>query len=1063
MQTSRFWKGEIGLKGLVKDQGRVYAADLYIKGGRVRDYSCSCGEGNSYKGMCAHGEALFAYYQEYEKSLEEPPVHTSQEASAVIREYTNRQVAAIMETEEEGQARLEPLLDLSGRQVRVEWRAGKERLYPIKDLEAFSRAVRQGSFLEYGRSGGFYHSRRAFSEDSRGLLDFLMETVELSGGGPALELKELARDRFFRLVQNRTIAARFPGGTLEELEVKEGEPRLKAAVSRQGRDGLKVSFEGLLEPAGTNGGAKQPENGEAGEGSAPLGRCLPALAVIGGERGIYLLRDKTLYCCGPACSRAVRPFLEAVRRERGGALTVGERDIPLFYSRVLKSLGPWAVIREERISLKDYEPEPLRAQFRFDSPDGAQVRMEPCLSYGEYRFHPVEDEELPHSLCRDVPGEFEISRLINRYFKYKSSDGVWLVIRDDDEAVYRLLTEGIREFKERGEVLVSKGMERLRLIAPPRASVSLSLAEGWLELKVDTGGIPAGELSKILSAYSRKKKYYRLKTGEFLSLGEGGLYTVAKVAGELGIPKKELESGRVRLPAYRAMYLDSVLKDGDGVVCLRDQVFKRLVRAVKTVEDEDAPLPPGFEGELREYQKAGYRWLRTLDEAGFGGILADDMGLGKTVQVIALLAAVHAAEEAVSLIVCPASLVYNWEHELKRFAPGLSCAVAGGPGSQRRELLEKIRSGRERVRVLITSYDLLKRDGAFYQEMSFRFQIIDEAQYIKNAATQSARAVKSVRAKSRFALTGTPIENRLGELWSIFDYLMPGFLFSAQRFKREYEIPIVRDQDGEVLARLRRMTAPFILRRVKSEVLKELPEKLEQVVYCGMEEEQGRLYAANALRLKELLERTGEEGLGEERFRILADLLRLRQICCDPRLCYEGYRGGSAKLEALAGLVKRSAEGGHKMLLFSQFTSMLELIRERLQKEGISCWELTGSTPKAERLEMARAFSKDQTPVFLISLKAGGTGLNLTAADMVIHYDPWWNAAAQEQATDRSHRMGQEKQVTVYRLIAKNTVEENILRLQAAKSRLSDQVVSGEGGALKSFDRETLLRLLEEA
>lgn len=1059
MQANRFWKGEIGLKGQVGDQGRVYETELYIKGGCVRDYSCTCGEGNSYKGMCAHGEALFAYYREYEKELKEPPVHTSQEASAVIREYTNRQVAAIMETEEEGQARLEPLLDLSGRQVRAEWRAGKDRLYPVKDLGAFLKAVRQESFLEYGRGGGFYHSRRVFSEDSRGLLDFLLETVELAGGGPALELKELARDRLFHLLRNRRAEARLPGGALEELDIKEGEPRLKVTVSRQGRDGIKVSLEGLLEPEALKSGDKKTEKKE--ETPAGAGQCLPAQAVIGGQQGLYLLRDRTLYCGGPAYSQAVRPFLEAVLRARGGALTVGERDIPLFYARVLKSLGPWAVIREERVSLKEYEPKPLRAQFKFDSPDGSQVRMEPCLFYGDYGFHPIEDEDLPRSLCRDVPGEFEISRLIGRYFKYKSPDGVWLVIRDD-EAVYRLLTEGIEEFRERGEVLISQGMERLRLIAPPKAEVSLSLADGWLKLHVDTGAVPAGELARILSAYSQKKRYCRLKTGEFVSLGEGGLYTVARVAGELGVSKKELEGGEVRLPAYRALYLDSVLREGEGVVCLRDQVFRRLVRTVKAVEDGDTPLPPGFRGELREYQKAGYRWLRTLDEAGFGGILADDMGLGKTVQVIALLAAVHAGKEGLSLIVCPASLVYNWEHELRRFAPGLSRAAAVGTGSQRRELLEGIRTGREPVQILVTSYDLLKRDADLYRELSFRLQIIDEAQYIKNAATQSARAVKSVRARSRFALTGTPIENRLGELWSIFDYLMPGFLFSAQRFKKEYELPIVRDQDGEALRRLKRMTAPFILRRMKAEVLKELPEKLEQVVYCGMEEEQRRLYAANALKLKALLERTGEEELGENRFQILADLLRLRQICCDPGLCYDNYRGGSAKLEALTELVRRSAQGGHKMLVFSQFTSMLERIRERLKKEGVACWELTGSTPKEERLDMARAFLRDQTPVFLISLKAGGTGLNLTAADIVIHYDPWWNAAAQDQATDRSHRIGQEKQVTVYRLIARDTVEENILRLQEAKSRLSDQVISGEGGALREFNREALLRLLGE-
>ena len=347
-----------------------------------------------------------------------------------------------------------------------------------------------------------------------------------------------------------------------------------------------------------------------------------------------------------------------------------------------------------------------------------------------------------------------------------------------------------------------------------------------------------------------------------------------------------------------------------------------------------------------------------------------------------------------------------------------------------------------------------------YGELHFRFQIIDEAQYIKNAATQSARAVKAVNAGTRFALTGTPVENRLGELWSIFDYLMPGFLFGAQHFRKEYELPIVRDQDGEALDRLRRITGPFILRRVKKDVLRELPDKLETVVYSRMEEEQKNLYAAGAARLKERLDRSEGEGLGEERFQVLADLTRLRQICCDPRLCYENYKGGSAKLETCMDLVRRGVEGEHKILLFSQFTSMLELIESRLNQEGIASYKLTGATSKEERMRLVGEFASDATPVFLISLKAGGTGLNLTAADIVIHYDPWWNVAAQNQATDRSHRIGQDKQVTVFKLIARNTVEENILTLQESKSRLSDQVITGDGGSFGGLTREDILRIL---
>ena len=382
---------------------------------------------------------------------------------------------------------------------------------------------------------------------------------------------------------------------------------------------------------------------------------------------------------------------------------------------------------------------------------------------------------------------------------------------------------------------------------------------------------------------------------------------------------------------------------------------------------------------------------------------------------------------------------------------------------------EKLRNTAEHD-VVITSYDLLKRDLPLYGELHFRFQVIDEAQYIKNPSTQSARAVKAVRAQTRYALTGTPIENRLSELWSIFDFLMPGFLYSYQRFRERFESPIVRDGDDEAMEMLRRMTGPFILRRLKRDVLKELPEKLETVVYSQMEGEQKELYTARALQLKEALKGRETENTGkappsprspENKIQILAALTRLRQICCDPRLIYENYNGGSAKLETCMELLYSGVEAGYRILLFSQFTSMLDRIRSRLDEAGIASLLLVGETAKEERQQRVNAFQRGEAPVFLISLKAGGTGLNLTKADMVIHYDPWWNVAAQNQATDRAHRIGQEKTVTVIQLITRGTIEENILKLQQAKASLADQVVTGENVSLGSLSFEEIAGLLE--
>jgi len=364
--------------------------------------------------------------------------------------------------------------------------------------------------------------------------------------------------------------------------------------------------------------------------------------------------------------------------------------------------------------------------------------------------------------------------------------------------------------------------------------------------------------------------------------------------------------------------------------------------------------------------------------------------------------------------------------------------------------------------VLITSYDLLKRDIELYEGKDFRYCFIDEAQYIKNHLTQNAKAVKRIASQTRFALTGTPIENRLSELWSIMDFLMPGLLYTYSRFSREIEQPAVREQSEAAVDRLHRLIAPFVLRRMKKEVLRELPDKLETVVYTKLEGEQKTLYAANALALRERLTGSDDAGYQRERMQVLAELTRLRQICCDPALYYSDYKGGSAKLETCLELVTESINSGHKILIFSQFTTMLARIGDRLRDNDIHYYELTGQTGKRERLELTERFNEDDVPVFLISLKAGGTGLNLTAADVVIHYDPWWNVAAQNQATDRAHRLGQQNVVSVYKLITKSTVEENILLLQENKRKLAEQMIDDANGVASTLGRRELIELLEE-
>ena len=356
----------------------------------------------------------------------------------------------------------------------------------------------------------------------------------------------------------------------------------------------------------------------------------------------------------------------------------------------------------------------------------------------------------------------------------------------------------------------------------------------------------------------------------------------------------------------------------------------------------------------------------------------------------------------------------------------------------------------------------MKRDIAEYEDIQFGYQVIDEAQYIKTHTTAAAKAVKVIKADHRFALTGTPIENRLSELWSIFDYLMPGFLYSYDVFKKELETPIVKSKDEAATKRLKRMVSPFILRRLKKDVLKDLPEKMEELQYAHMEETQQQLYDAQVAHMKEMIGAQDEESFKKNKIQILAELMHIRQICCDPSLMVDNYKGESAKRIACLELIESAIEGEHKMLVFSQFTTMLELLAKDLTDRGITYYMITGATPKEKRIQMVNEFNTNAVPVFLISLKAGGTGLNLTGADVVIHYDPWWNVAAQNQATDRAHRIGQTKVVSVYKLIVKDSIEEKIVRMQQEKADLADAILSGENGNVVNMTKDDLLQLLSE-
>jgi SNF2 family DNA or RNA helicase len=440
-----------------------------------------------------------------------------------------------------------------------------------------------------------------------------------------------------------------------------------------------------------------------------------------------------------------------------------------------------------------------------------------------------------------------------------------------------------------------------------------------------------------------------------------------------------------------------------------------------------------------------------------GGILADDMGLGKTLQAIVYMASIkEISDKAQFLIVCPSSLVYNWQDELDNFAPDLTSEVITGPPKERQELIESNKV----PDILITSYPLMRRDIEIYEKINFHTVFIDEAQFIKNADSLNARSVKQLNSQHKFALTGTPIENSLSELWSIFDFIMPNYLLSHTKFMNQYEKPIMKEEEG-VLGDLNRRIIPFILRRMKKDVLKELPDKVETKILTDMVEEQKKVYLSYMENIKsEISNEIKENGLEKSKIKILAALTRLRQICCHPGTFIENYTGGSGKLELLMEIIIDAIANEHRILIFSQFTSMLSIIEKELKNKNIPGFYLEGATKMQDRNDYVKRFNLGEGKVFLISLKAGGTGLNLVGADTVIHYDPWWNPAVEEQATDRAYRIGQVNSVHVIKLITKGTIEEKIYKLQKKKKVLSDSVIQSKEVFISSLSREELEDLL---
>lgn len=1005
------------------------------------------------KELCVHETALLFLADAYLKQNNIGD-STDRTASYLLTQYRKRNVEQGLSVEESlmKKVNLEPRIEKKEDCFHLSFRVGAEKMYIVRNLTDFVETVESKGVLALGTKTELNFALCEFTEESQKFYEYIWKNVteeqcrsenalrtyryydtaeEIKG---SLLLYGERLDDFFELAKDRQVS-------YADKDVRKSEAKLLTFREKDPKVTLTIH---------KDVDAKKVFHGITVQGKTP--------DFLEGLHHRYYLRGTEFRRVSEKAASELAPLME-IQNDGKISFSIGRNNLSEFYYRVLPMLRSCAtIVEKDAEEVEQYLPPEVAFTFYLDA-EKSNVTCIAKAKYGEIEC-PVTDWLVENSYresYRDAYREQEILSTVQQFFPEANVEQQLFHCNADEDTIYRVLEHGVEALLQLGEVNSTERFRHLRIRRRTKVSVGVSVESDIMNLTISSEDLSQEELLDILYSYKRKKKYYRLKNGDFLNIEDESLEEVALMLETLHVSPKEFVKGKMQLPIYRALYLDKMLEQNENIYAERDKYFKRLVKEFKTVKESEFEVPTELAQTMRNYQILGHKWLRTLENYGFGGILADDMGLGKTLQVISVLsAAKEEGAQGPSLIVTPASLVYNWQEEFARFAPKLSACAVVGNQLERKEIIEKYRDWD----VLVTSYDLLKRDIAEYEDKNFLYQVIDEAQYIKNHTTAAAKSVKIIQSKTRFALTGTPIENRLSELWSIFDYLMPGFLYGYDVFKKEMESPIAKNKDEDATKRLKRMVSPFILRRLKQDVLKDLPDKMEEIRYAKMEQSQQHLYDAQVVHMLDTIHNQSDESFQRNKIQVLAELTKIRQICCDPSLLLEDYGGESAKREACMDLIRSAIEGEHKILLFSQFTSMLELLEQDLKKEKIPYYKITGATPKEKRLELVSAFNEDETPIFLISLKAGGTGLNLVGADVVIHYDPWWNLAVQNQATDRAHRIGQTKVVTVYKLIMKNSIEEKILRMQESKKNLADEILSGDHGGIVNMSRQELLELL---
>lgn len=1004
------------------EDGEIFLPKIRFKAdGSVRTTNCNCPNSKRTLGDCVHIIALFKFIDEYQTKIKEKELEEEKLKDFILR-YVDKGSKDRIYLDIE--YNIEILENEPG--ALLSMRIGQDRLYLIRDMKEFFDHYKRRD-LEFGKFFTYKWEVNRFKPEDRSIIRLLSLIHENAYEYSSEDNKRLLKSRDLYLTDktlervleklvNRRFNLIFNGIKYENIKIEEDNIQLSLKIQTN-EDKLTAE---LIE-------------------NSPIG--------IITESKKFAISDGKIYKASEGFSEKVIPLYEQIVLKGGGEIEIPQKFRASYISDVIRSVDEYVDIEfSEEVEEMIEEPN-LEAKIYFDSEEDSIVGTIDFV-YEDTVINPFSSDYNPEFirdkiLIRNSEIENKILKILEKgYFKVVDG-GIYL---EKDEEIYSLVSEIIPELQEYAEIYYSKDLKRIKVLTEEvRSKISYNRDLNLLGYSFQIDDREFNEIDNIIKAINKNKKYLRLESGDFLPLDNERFSNLGKWIEEYG---GNIKGDSIEFPKYMGYHLIEELKNSDTDTIIEDS-FEELMADIENITDEDYPIDEDLIGIMRDYQIKGYNWLKTRAKYSLAGILADDMGLGKTLQIISYLKAEEKSTK--SLIIVPTSLVYNWQAELKKFAPDLKVTIIRGNKLERDEIINNIDRG-----IYITSYPLIRNDIESFENIIFDNLILDEAQNIKNHQSVNAKSVKRLKSKVKFALTGTPMENNLSELWSIFDFLMPKYLYNYRKFVEEFENPIVLENSQRALAELEKKINPFILRRMKKDVLKELPDKFEQTVMVNMTSEQKSLYAQYADNFKREL---FEENKKEDQMEIFTALTRLRQIACDPKLFIEDYSGGSGKLESLMTILEDGINSQSRILVFSQFTSMLDIIKKELEKKSISYMYLEGSTPADERLDMVNEFNDGDIEVFLISLKAGGSGLNLVGADMVVHYDPWWNPAVEEQATDRVYRIGQENSVQIIKLIAKGTIEEKIFELQKEKLEMIDMIIKKGETLLSKLSKDELLSL----